>query len=602
MYLRILTVSLCLAGFAFASFPADAAKAPIKRDMSKEFGDLTPSEQIAIRAAAKAAYKDKKLDQLVVCADPGNMPFSNNKLEGFENKIAGVLGEAMGAKVSFYWRPFLERALTRQTFDAGMCDVMIDIPAGYGSLLTTNPIYRTTYVLAYRNDKGIDIKGFDDPKLRDLKVGVFQTSGVREVLARHGIVDNVSLQVVSHDADLKPEHQPWYQVQQVVKGDLDVAAVWGPFAGWVKAKGEPIVVQPVNLWEDKTPLEFDLAIGVRKTDAFLKYMLDFALDDKADEIAKILNDYGVPLVKCSKCVVPGDLPAHGSYTAVTQQDFKPRPDLASPDQVVTKEKVEGWLAEGADITQELSNAVIANDADRVKFLVSKGADLNKADSQGWTPLQSAARQRRDDMIKVLIELGADVNLADSGTTTPLVAALLRDHVPSIKVLLEHGANIETPGPEGFRPLPLAIGEDKYEAAKALMEAGADVNAPSGADGLTPLMIAAGQTSPAEGAMFLPGSTRPIDIAKGLIDRGADVNAKSKNGVTPLMVAATHNNPPMIGLLIDAGADVSAKDNQGQTAADVAELNGNLEAAQAIKVLATAKSAEAPAPASGSSNQ
>ena len=157
------------------------------------------------------------------------------------------------------------------------------------------------------------------------------------------------------------------------------------------------------------PLEFDLAIGVRKTDAFLKYMLEFALEDKADEIAKILKDYGVPLVQCSKCIVPGDLPAHGSYTAVAQTDFKARPDLASPDQVVTKEKVENWLAEGADITQELSNAVIANDLDRVKFLVSKGADVNKPDNQGWTPLQSAARQRHDKMIKLLIDLGADVN-------------------------------------------------------------------------------------------------------------------------------------------------------------------------------------------------
>ena len=595
MSLRILMASLCVAGFALAPLSADAATTPLKRDLSKEFEDLTPSEQIAIRAAAKAAYKAKKLGTLNVCADPGNMPFSNDKGEGFENKIANVLGEAMGAKVSFSWRPFLERGLTRQTFDAGMCDVMIDIPVPYGSLLTTMPIYRTTYVLAYRNDKGIDIKGFDDPALKKLRIGVFQTSGVREVLARHGIVDNVSLAVVTHDADLKPEHQPYWQVQQVVNGDLDVAAVWGPFAGWGKAKGEPIVVQPVNLWEDKTPLEFDLGIGVRKTDAFLKYMLDFALEDKADEIAKILEDYGVPLVQCSKCIVPGNLPAHGSYTAVAQTDFKARPDLASPDQVVTKEKVENWLAEGADITQELSNAVIANDLDRVKFLVSKGADVNKPDNQGWTPLQSAARQRHDKMIALLIDLGADVN---AGDPTPLVAAVMRDHVPSVKVLIEHDADMEKPGQEDFRPLPLAIAEDKYESAKTLMEAGADVNSLSGADALTPLMIAAGQTSPAEGAMFVPGSTRPTDIAQGLLARGANVNAQSKNGVTPLMIAATHNNPPMIGILIDAGADVTLKNKLGQTAADVAELNGNLESQQAIMVLSKAKAAEAAPPPPG----
>ena len=600
MFVRILTFALCLAVSGWALGPALAAK-ELRRDLSKEFEDLTPSEKIAIRAAAKVAYKAKKLQTLKVCADPGNMPFSNDKFEGLENKIGNVLGEATGARVSFYWRPFLERAMTRQTFDAGMCDVMIDIPANYGSLLTTNPIYRTTYVLAFRDDKGIDVKSLDDPKLKELKIGVFQTSGIRDVLAKHGIINNVSLHVVTHDADLNPENQPWYQVQQVVDGDLDVAAVWGPFAGWVKSKGAPITILPVNLMEDKIPLEFDLAIGVRKTDAFLKYMLEFALEDKQQEIAKILKDYGVPLVQCSRCLVSGDIPSHGSYTEVTQEDFKARPDLASPDQVVTKEKVEGWLADGADITQELSNALIANDLDRVKFLVGKGADVSQPDNQGWTPLISAARQRHDDMIKLLIELGADVNLAKSDGTTPLIAAASRDHVPSIKVLLEHGADIEKPGPQGFRALPLAIADDNYEAAKALIEAGAKVNEPSGAEGLTPLMVAAAQTAPAEGAMFLPSSTRPIDIAKSLIERGANVSAQSTKGVTALMIAATHNNPPMIGLLMESGADASLKDDQGQTATDVATRNGNIESAQAIMVLGAAKAAESepsPAPEKG----
>ena len=602
MSFRIVMVSLCLAGVAFAALPADAAKTPIKRDLSKDFEDLTPSEQIAIRAAAKAAYKAKKLKTLTVCADPGNMPLSNIKEEGFQNKLATLLGDALGAKVIYSWRPFIERGLTRQTFGQDMCDVLFDMPSYYGPMLTTNPVYRTTYVLAYRSDKGLKLTGLDDPKLKDLKIGVFQTSGIREALAKRGIIDNVTLQTQSHDGDLVPSHQPYWVVQKVLDGELDVAAVWGPFAGWLKTmKDQPLTIQPVNLDDDRVPLEFDLSLGVRKTDAFLKYMLEFALEDKADEVTKILKDYGVPLVQCSKCVVPGDLPAHGSYTEVAQIDFKARPDLASPDQVVTLEKVEDWLEEGADITQELSNAVIADDAKRVKFLVSKGADVNKADSQGWTPLQSAARQRHDDLIKLLIELGADVNV---GEPTPLVAAVMRDHVPSIKLLLEHGADMEKPGQAGFLPLPLAIAEDKYEAAKALLEAGADVNTPSGDEELTPLMVAAGQTSPAEGAMFVPGSTRPTDIARGLIDRGADVNAQSKSGVTALMIAATHNNPPMIGMLIDAGADPTIKNKIGQTAADVAERNGNLEAQQAIKVLSAAKSASAPEaqPEPGSTSQ
>ena len=120
----------------------------------------------------------------------------------------------------------------------------------------------------------------------------------------------------SHDADLVPEHQPWWLVQKTLNGELDVAAVLGPFAGWVKTmKNEPLTILPVNLQEDRVPLEFDLAIGVRKTDAFLKYMLEFALEDHAEEVEKIMKEYGVPLVQCSKCIVAGDLPAHGSYTA-----------------------------------------------------------------------------------------------------------------------------------------------------------------------------------------------------------------------------------------------------------------------------------------------
>ena len=528
-----------------------------------------------------------------MCADPGNMPLSNIKGEGFQNKMAEVLGEAMGAHVTFNWRPFIERGLTRQTFDQGMCDALFDMPANYGPMLTTSPVYKTPYVLVYRNDKGLKLTGLDDPKLKDLKIGVFQTSGLRAALAKRGIVDNVTLQVQSHDGDLVPEHQPWHVVQDVTDGKLDVAGVFGPFAGWrVTQKHEPLTILPVNLDDDTIPLEFDLAIGVRKTDAFLKYMLEFALDDKKDEIEKILRDYGVPLVQCSKCVVQGDLPAHGSYIAVNQQDFKPRPDLASPDQIVTEKRVEQWLEEGADITQELSNAVIANDHDRIKFLVGKGADVNKQDSQGYTPLTNAARQRQDGTVKLLLELKADPNLVDGNGMTPLVSAAMRDHVPTVKALLDGGAKIEEPGPQGFRPLALAIAESKYEAAKALMEAGADPNVASGAESLTPLMIAAAQSAPAEGARFLPGNTRPIDIANGLIDRKADVNAKSSTGMTALMIAATHNNPPMIGLLMESGADPEAKNNEGQTATDIAKINGNLEAAQAIKVLATAKAASA----------
>ena len=590
--LRILiATAVCIAGLGVTA--ATAADKAVKRDQNKEYEQLTPSEHIAIRAAAKAAYKGKKLRVLNVCADPGNMPLSNIEQEGFQNKLATLLAESMGARLNYHWQPFIERGLTRSTFDEGYCEVMFDIPTTH-RLLTTLPVYKTPYVLVYRNDKGLNLTGLDDPKLKDLKIGVFQTSGIRIALAKRGIVNNVRLQTQTHDGDLVPENQPWYGVQRVLDGDLDVAAVFGPFAGWRKTmKNEPLTILPVNLDDDKVPLEFELGLGVRTTDAFLKYMLDHALEDKAEEVEKILRDFGVPLVQCSKCIVAGDLPAHGSYIQPAQEDFKARPDLASPDQVVTQERVERWLEEGADITQELSNAIIAGDAERIKFLLSKGADINASDTQGWTPLTSAARQRKDKIIALLIENGADPNLVDANGMTPLLAAGMRDHVPSVKILVEKGGDAEQPGPQGFRPLALAIAEQRYEVGKAFMEAGADVSVASGADGLTPLMLAAAQMAAAEGSMFVPGSTRPIDIAQGLIERGAKVNAQSNNGTTALMIAATHNNAPMIGLLMEAGADPDITNERGQTARDVALLNSNAEAAQAILVLGSARAASAP---------
>jgi ankyrin repeat protein len=416
---------------------------------------------------------------------------------------------------------------------------------------------------------------------------------VREVLLKHGIFDNVTVQTVSHDADINPKDQPWHRVEQVVDGKLDVAAVWGPFAGWVKSKGEPITIQPVNLWEDTVPLEFDLGIGVRKTDAMLKYILDFALEDHRADIQKILNDYGVPLVQCSRCVVEGTLPAHGSYNKVVQAaELSPPP---AAEEAATLKSLKARLAAGADPNAELSEAIEADDAARVKLLVSHGADVNKRDLQGYTPLTSAARQRYSDLVKLLLDLKADPNVRDGDNMTPLLEAVMRNDVPSLQLLLAHGADKSVLGPEGVDALGLAIEERDYDVAKALIDAGANVNVPVGDQRLTPLMIAVAEKAPPEGTIFVPSSTRPIDIAKILIQRGADVNATDKTGMTALMVAASHNDASMVGLLLQSGADVSAKNAQGQTASDIAKLNGNVDAAQAISVLGKMRSAETRTP-------
>lgn len=552
---------------------------------NKEFDELTAAEKTAARAAGKKAFETKSIAALRVCGDPGNMPLSSADGQGFQNKIMAVLAKTMGTQVINFWRPYLERGMTRQTFETNDCDVLVDMPTVYGGVLTTNPVYRTTYVLVWKNDRGLNISGLDDPKLKDLKIGVYQTSAIREVLKRRGLSTNVVIHTVSHNGDLLPEQQPTYQVQQVVDGRLDVAAVWGPFAGWFRTmKGAPVAVLPVNLMEDEVPLEFDLSLGVRPTNVVLKYALDYALDASRTEIEKILRDYGVPLVKCSKCVVPGDLPAHGSYTKPFEISQGQKVE-ASPDQRVTRERLEAWLAEGADVQGELANAVLASDAERIRFLIEKGADINKHDAQGYGALQAAARNRNDKIIPLLIELKADVNGRDNDGFTALIHAAERNHVPSIKALVAAGADIEKAVDGGFGPLSLAIESNKFLAAKSLIELGASVNAVAGTDRVTPLMVSASQLAVGEAAKEIERrqGLRSTDIATALIERGADVNAVNAQGVTPLMIASARGNLPMIGLLLEAGADPTTTSKAGKTAIDIARDNLNEDAVKSIEL-------------------
>jgi quinoprotein dehydrogenase-associated probable ABC transporter substrate-binding protein len=590
LFSAALCAALCLVPFATGH--AVERKERADYILSAPYEELTPAEI----AAAKKAAKRRKIDTLSVCADPGNMPLSDNARQGFQNKIIEVVAQEMGAKVNYFWRPYLERGLTRETFANNECDILLDMPADSPSVLTTIPVYRSTYVLAYPSDRHYDFKSFDDPRLKELKIGTYQHSALRIVLARYGIKNLDSIKVVTSDADLRPENQPWRQVEELLDGKLDVVGVWGPFAGWlVTMKHQPITLQPVNLMEDETPLEFSLAIGVQNTDVVLKFMLDYALMAKRDEIAAILNDYGVPLVQCSDCVVSGDIPSHGSYDKAVAKKYeerylksaigRPASKAAAPDQVVSTKRLESWLADGADIATELNNAVLAFDKDRVTLLLGKGADVNKLDDQGYAALHTAVRNRNSDLAKLLLDAGADPNLPDSDGMTPLVHALNRNHVPSVKLLAEHGADLSKTNPQGYSPLEIAIGEDMLFAARALIEAGADVNAANGAQKVTPLMLIASQLAPQARATHLASGPTPVDIAADLIARGADVNAKSAAGVTPLMVAAGHNNAPMIGLLLAKGANPETKNNIGKTALDIAREARNEVAMTALQLLA-----------------
>jgi quinoprotein dehydrogenase-associated probable ABC transporter substrate-binding protein len=569
--------------------PARADGENANNGSDKDFEDLSQQE----KDAAKAAARTRKLELLRICADPGNMPFSNNKGEGFENKIAEVIAAKMGARVVYAWRPTFERGLTRQPMsDLNLCDVMIGVPADYEALLTTTPIYRSTYVFAYMKDKGYDIKSLKDPILQKARIGVYETSGLRNALATHGVKSNIVVMGTAHDADLVPEHQPWHQVEQVVNGELDIAAVWGPFAGWVKqTQHVPLVLKPTNMMDDDVPMEFSVAIGVRKYDAVMKYAIEDAMDASKQEIAKILADYGVPLVQCSECVVSGDIPAHGDYILTQAGDESEAPLRRA---TVPRAQVDKWLKGGADLNDEIHNAALAADIERLKYLMTKpGADANAKGDDGEAPLHLAVTNGDTEMITLLLDRKADINEPDGDGYPPITLAAARNKVKVIKLLAARGANLEAAIPGGYTPLFVAIGEGKYAAAKELMDAGAQAKVAEGPQHYT-LLMAVATEKPAERRIIqVTQGVGPVDIAQELVTRGVDANAVSARGVTALMVAAAHDNSAIIGVLMRAGARAEITSADGQTALDIALQNGNDSAARTLQLFSGSGGSQRP---------
>ncbi len=509
--------------------------------------------------AASGVSVGEELKSLTVCADPGNMPLSNQKGEGFENKIAQVIGTALGTGVQYYWRPSIERGLMRTTLSEGNCDLWMDMATDTEGAVVLAPLYRSTFVLAYRNDRGINIKSLDDPALKKLRVGVFQVSAIRQALADHHVVSNTVVHYLSHNADIVATNQPSYQVQEVIDGGLDIAATWGPMAGYYKAiLHAPLIIQPVNLMEDREQMEFDMALAVPRGRPDIKAAVENAIEQHKSEIHQILVDFGVPLVKCEECMISGDLPSHGPY-----KTSAPEVQAAVVDPKAQRARMADLkksLAQGASADDELNNAIVANDIERVRYLLAHGAHPNAVDGEGHPALVNAARFGFMDVATYLVEHKADPNLTDPSGWTALMYAAWNDQPELAKMLLAHGAKLDARENDGLTALAVAVQNAKTKSALALLDAGADVNASMAKGGYTPLMLAS-----------ISGSS---EVAAALIAHGAQVNAANPGGVTALMIAAAGNRSGVASLLIKSGANLDARSEDGRTALSIAQANNS----------------------------
>src|SRR5574337_1555478 len=166
--------------------------------------------------------------QLKVCGDPDNLPFSNKKPEGFENKIAEVIAKEMGTELTYFWWPH-QRGLVRRALRPGLCDVMISIPQGWDQVLWTKPYYRSAYVLIYPKNRGLQIKSLDDPILKRLKVGVYINTPPAEALANREIRANVVGYSLLNGSQNERSDKI---IQALMTGEIDAVIDWGPMADY----------------------------------------------------------------------------------------------------------------------------------------------------------------------------------------------------------------------------------------------------------------------------------------------------------------------------------------------------------------------------------
>jgi len=243
---------------------------------------------------------------LRVCADPNNLPFSNQRGEGFENKLAELLAQDMGERVEYTWWA-QRRGFFRNTLKAGVCDVVMGVPSGFEMALTTKPYYRSTYVFLSRKDRHLDVKSFDDPVLKKLRIGVqiigddMSNAPPAHALTRRNIVDNVKGYTLY--GDYSQQNPPARIVDAVAKGDIDLAIVWGPLAGYfAKQSRQPLTVVPVSPQIDQPflPFVFDISMGVRRGDQELRDRVEQILENRRAEVNRILEAYRVPRVDREK--------------------------------------------------------------------------------------------------------------------------------------------------------------------------------------------------------------------------------------------------------------------------------------------------------------
>jgi mxaJ protein len=239
---------------------------------------------------------------ITACADPNNLPFSNRAGEGFENKLAEMIASDLHAKLDYVWWA-QRRGYVRNTLNETKCDFWPGIGSNVEMVATSRPYYRSTYMFVSRRSENLAGLTLDDPRLKHLRIGVQMIGNdatntpPAHALASRGVIANVRGYMLY--GDYRKPNPPADIIDAVARGDVDVALVWGPLAGYFAARSrEPLRLEPVTPWlaDMQWPMQFDISVGVQRNNQKLLKQIDEILTRRSVQIRQLLASYHVPAV------------------------------------------------------------------------------------------------------------------------------------------------------------------------------------------------------------------------------------------------------------------------------------------------------------------
>ncbi|MDK1494755.1 substrate-binding domain-containing protein [Sinorhizobium sp. 7-81] len=236
-------------------------------------------------------------DTLRVCADPSNMPFSDQSGEGFEDKLAKMVAAKTGrSSVTYMWYPSIT-GFVRNTLGANRCDIIMGYAQGDELVQNTNAYYRSSYVLIYKKDGDLaGVETLADPRLADKRIGVVLATPPSANMAAAKLMRKAKVYPLMVDTRIMPSVAE-VMIRDMLAGVIDAAAVWGPMAGYYAGKsGADLAIVPLTREKGGQRMIYRITMGVRPSDQQWKRTLNSFIRDNQAEINKLLLSYGVPLL------------------------------------------------------------------------------------------------------------------------------------------------------------------------------------------------------------------------------------------------------------------------------------------------------------------